>query len=125
MSKLIYEDESYKIRGAIFEVYKNLGPGFLEAVYQEALELEFTDNKIAFVPKLSLEINYKHHQLRQVYKPDFLCYNKIIVEIKAVHNILPEHEAQLMNYLKATKLQLGFLVNFGHYPQVQIERCVL
>jgi GxxExxY protein len=125
MNNLIFEQESYEIRGAIFEVYKELGAGFLESVYQEALELELMDHKMTFVAQHTLEINYKHHQLKQFYKPDFLCYNKIILEIKAVQNLLPEHEAQIINYLKATGLKLAFLVNFGHHPQVQIKRFVL
>lgn len=125
MNNLIFEEESYRIRGSVFEVYKELGAGFLETVYQEALELEFGDQKIPFTAQHTLEINYKHHQLKQFYLPDFLCYNKIIIEIKAVQNLLPEHEAQVMNYLKATGLKLAFLVNFGHHPQVQIKRFVL
>jgi len=122
--KLIYPDESYQIRGAIYEVYQEMGAGFLESVYQECLEMEMNQKNIPYVAQPKLKLFYKNQKLHQHYIPDFICYNKIIVEIKAVKNLLDEHRAQLHNYLKATGLQLGFLVNFGHYPGVTIERIV-
>lgn len=124
MGKLLFEEESYKIQGAIFEVYKELGNGFLEAVYQEALEIEFSKRNIPFKSQNKIEINYKGVILKQTYIPDFICYDKIIIEIKAVQTLLKEHEAQLHNYLKATNMKVGFLVNFNHYPQVDIRRIV-
>ncbi len=124
MGKLLFEEESYNIQGAIFEVYKELGNGFLEAVYQEALEIEFTKRNIPFKSQNKIEINYKGVILKQTYIPDFICYDKIIIEIKAVQTLLKEHEAQLHNYLKATNMKVGFLVNFNHYPQVDIRRIV-
>ena len=123
-NELLFRDESYAIRGAVFEVYREMGCGFLEAVYQECLLREFTQQGIPFVAQPMLELFYKHEKLQQVYRPDFICYGKIVVELKAVTEITNEHRAQLHNYLKATKLQLGFLVNFGHYPKATIERIV-
>ncbi|MBN1365936.1 MAG: GxxExxY protein [Syntrophaceae bacterium] len=123
--KILYKDECYKIQGAVFEVYREMGNGFLEAVYQECLEREFSKQAITFQAQLELKLTYKEEPLKQTYKPDFICYEKIIVELKAVKKIAPEHKAQLINYLKATGLRLGMLVNFGHYPKVEIERIVL
>lgn len=120
----LFEGESYLIRGAVFEVYREMGCGFLEAVYQECLEKELRKQNIPFVSQPALELFYKKEKLQQSYKPDLICYGKIIVEIKAVKEICNEHRAQLHNYLKATKLQLGFIVNFGHYPKAIIERVV-
>ena len=122
---LIFEEESFAIRGACFEVYKTLGSGFLEAVYQEALAQEFRLQNISFLEQCELMLQYKGIPLKQTYKPDFVCFGKIIVEIKAVENIAPEHEAQLLNYLKITGYPLGFLVNFGHYPKIEVRRYVL
>ena len=116
--------ESFALRGAFFEVYMTLGCGFLESVYQECLELELYSRGIPFVSQRVLQLKYKGHILTQTYKPDFICYNQIIVEIKALSQLVGEHEAQLQNYLKATGLRLGFLVNFGHYPKVEIKRIV-
>jgi len=123
--KIILEDESYKIRGAVFEVYKEIGSGFLEAVYQECLVKEFSNRGISFVSQPELTITYKGEVLNQKYKPDFICYDNIILELKTVKELLPEHRAQLINYLKATKKPLGFLINFSSHPQVKIERFVL
>ena len=120
----LYENESYLIRGAVFEVYREMGCGFLEAVYQECLEKELRKQNIPFISQPALELFYKQEKLQQSYKPDLICYDKIILEIKAVKEICNEHRAQLHNYLKATKLQLGFIVNFGHYPKAAIERVV-
>ncbi len=125
MDNLLYKDECYHIQGAIFEVYREMGCGFLEAVYQECLEREFAARQIPFVAQKELTLVYKHQPLKQIYKPDFVCYEKIIVELKAVTANAPEHKAQLFNYLKASGLKLGLLVNFGHYPKVEIDRIVL
>jgi GxxExxY protein len=122
MSNLIYEEESYLIRGACIEVHKEMGNGYLEAVYQECLEREFSVRGIPFQSQQELVLHYKGEQLRQTYKPDFICFGKIIVEIKGVAKIHSEHQAQIINYLKATGFKLGFLVNFGSHPQAQIER---
>ena len=123
--EIIYKDEAYAIQGACFEVYKTLGSGFLEAVYQEALAQEFRLQNIPFAEQCELKLQYKNSPLHQTYKPDFICFDKIIVEIKAVSTLAPEHEAQLLNYLKITNMRLGLLVNFGHYPKVEIKRFAL
>ena len=122
MGKLIYEDLSYKIRGALFEVYKEKGCGFLEDVYQECLEIEMGMQEIPFEAQYPLKLKYKGRPLQKKYIPDFICFGKIIVEIKAVKEVNDEHRAQVYNYLRATGYKLGLLVNFGHHPQVQIER---
>ena len=116
-NKIIYKEESYLIQGAIFEVYREMGCGFLEAVYQECLERELRLCGVPFVAQPELIFSYKGETLKQKYKPDLICYEKIIIELKAVKQTAPEHEAQLINYLKATNLKLGFLVNFGAYPK--------
>jgi len=122
--KIIYEDECYRIQGAIFEVYKEMGCGFLEAVYQKCLEREFYQRQIPYGVKQEINLSYKNEPLDLAYVPDFMCYGKIIVEIKAVKEIAPEHRAQLLNYLKATSMKLGLLANFGSHPKVQIVRMV-
>ena len=124
MERLIFEKESYNIRGSILDVYHEIGNGFLEAVYQECLELEFGLREIQFLSQKPISLEYKKMKLKQKYIPDFICYDKIVVELKSVRKILPEHEAQLINYLKATKLKLGFLVNFSAFPKVDIRRFV-
>ncbi len=121
-AEFLYKEESYAIRGAVFEVYKEIGSGFLEAVYQKCLDKEFTRQGIPFTAQTQLNLAYKGETLKQIYVPDFICYGKIIIEIKGVTNLIPKHRAQLLNYMKATHIKLGFLVNFGHYPQVEIER---
>jgi len=125
MNELIYEEETFAIRGAVFEVYVEMGSGFLEAVYQECFEKELRRKNIPFVAQKELSLVYKEEVLQQKYKPDFICYDKIIVELKAVKEIAPEHKAQLLNYLKTTGLELGLLINFGSYPRTQIERMIL
>jgi len=122
MSHVIYKDESYLIIGACFEVYKAKGCGFVEAVYQECLEIELEYKKIPFNAQKQLDLFYRGLKLKQIYKPDFVCFGKIIVEIKAVENLAKEHRAQTMNYLKATGFSLGLLINFGHYPKLEYER---
>ena len=125
MGELIYEEESYVVKWAVFEVYKAMGAGFLEAVYQECLEEELKVRGIPFVAQPEIKISYKGRMLHQSYRADIVCYDKIILELKAVSALLPEHSAQLFNYLRATKMKLGFLVNFGHYPGVEIKRIAL
>jgi len=122
MNDLIYKDETFKIMGACFEVYKDKGCGFLEPVYQECLEIELELQGILFVSQKSLALKYKGRQLKQTYEPDFICYDKIIMEIKAVSQLADEHRAQVINYLHATGFKLGLLVNFGHYPKLEWER---
>ena len=125
MTEIIYREESYRIMGACFEVYKEKGCGFLEAVFQECLELEFGDQGIPFVAHPQLALTYKGRVLRQTYTPDFICSGKIILEIKAVSALVDEHRAQVHNYLRATGHRLGLLVNFGHFPKLEYERIAL
>lgn len=124
-NKVIFREESFAIQGAIFEVYRVMGSGFLEAVYQECLAIEFNKRNIPFTAQVEMPLAYKSELLIQKYRADFICFEKIIIEIKAVKDIGDEHRAQIINYLKATNFRLGLLVNFGHYPKVTIERIVV
>ena len=124
-SKILYKEESYAIIGACFNVYKEKGNGFLEAVYQECLEIEFYFQEIPYGTQINLQLTYRDRVLKQTYKPDFLCYNKIIVEIKALSKIVDEHRAQILNYLNGSGFKLGLLINFGHNPKLEYERFVL
>jgi GxxExxY protein len=124
MTELIYKNESYLIIGAAIEVNKELGCGFLEAIYQEAFAMELTNKNIVFSREVSLPIFYKGKQLQKYYCPDFVCYNSIIVELKAVNTLDTIHEAQVINYLKATGLKLGLLINFGE-KSLKYKRLVL
>jgi len=110
---LIYKEEVYQIIGAALEVHKELGCGFLEAVYQEALELEFQFQNIPYIREPKLSIYYKEQLLNKYYEADFICFDKIIIETKALSGLVSEHESQLLNYLKATRLKVGLLINFG------------
>ena len=121
---LIWKDESYAILGACFAVYKDKDCGFLEPVYHECLEIEFNRQGIPFFSKPPQTLQYRGRTLVQTFTPDFICYNKIILEIKAVSALVNEHRAQLLNYLNATGCELGLLVNFGHYPGLEYERLV-
>jgi GxxExxY protein len=125
MTTLKFEEESFRIRGAVFEVYREMGSGFLEGVYQECLERELRRQAVPFTAQKELVLRYKGELLKQTYRPDFVCYDSIIVEIKAVRELANEHRAQVLNYLNAAGMELGFLVNFGHHPKVEIERLVL
>ncbi len=118
---MIYPEECHAIRGAVYEVYTTLGPGFAEDVYQEALEMELAERGIPFESQPRVRIYYKERVLDKVFVPDLICFGKIIVELKAVKNLLPEHEAQVINYLQATRMLLGMLVNFGTFPRVEIR----
>lgn len=110
---VLLKDESYNIIGACMAVHRELGCGFLEPVYQEALEHEFKQRNIPYVREKSLTILYKGHLLDKKYQVDFICYGNIIIELKALQALNSLHDAQLINYLKATNMQLGILVNFG------------
>ena len=123
-ANLLFEQESYQIIGACFEVYRDKGCGFLESVYQECMEIELRLRGIPFAALKPLVLEYKNCPLRTKFEPDFVCYEKIILELKAVSQLADEHRAQVHNYLKATGLKLGLLANFSHYPKIQIERIV-
>jgi len=122
--ELIYKEECYWIIGACFEVYNEKGCGFLEPVYQECMEIELEFQKVAFTSKEQLKLFYRGRELKQKYIPDFICFGKIIVELKAVSNLTDKHRAQVINYLNATGYQLGLLINFGGYPKIEWERLV-
>ena len=110
--------------GACFEVYKDKGCGFVEPVYQECLSIELQHQGIPSIEQQQLDLFYREQKLTHIYKPDFVCFGKIIIEIKAVQSLVAEHRAQVMNYLKATGYALGLLVNFGHFPKLEYERIV-
>ena len=122
---LVHEEETFRIRGALIEVSNAMGHGFLEAVYQECVALEFVARDIAFQATPRLSLTYKGTVLAQTYAPDFVCYGRVIVELKAVRELAPEHRAQLCNYLKATGLRVGLLANFGAAGRVAIERIIM
>jgi len=122
LAEIIYKEESYKIVGACFEVYKQKGCGFLEHVYQECLKFEFEIQETPFIFEPKIQLEYKGRLLEQYFKPDFVCFGKIIVELKAVANLIDEHRAQTLNYLNATNFELALLVNFGHHPKLEYER---
>ncbi len=119
--ELVLRDEVYQVVGAAMEVMNQLGCGFLEAVYQEALAIEFDERELPHVPQKRLEISYKGRPLNKEYIVDFLCHEQIVVEIKAAKAITEIDEAQILNYLKATNLPVGLIVNFGA-PQLQWKR---
>ena len=123
MSDLIYKEEAYELIGACMEVHKQLGNGFLEQVYQEALELELKDRNIPFQREAKLSIEYKRQILKKYYIADFICFGRIILELKALSDLTSEHESQVLNYLKATDLKLGLLINFGS-RRLQYKRFV-
>lgn len=113
MGSIIYKDESYAIVGAAMQVHTSLGCGFVEKVYQEALEIEFTKRGIPFEREKRLLIKYNSQVLKTDFYVDFLCYDAIVVELKAVSEVVNEHKAQVINYLKAGNYRLGYLMNFG------------
>lgn len=120
--ELVYKEECYAIMGACFAVYREMGSGFLESVYQECLEIELKAAGIPFTSKPELGLTYCGTPLAKTFAPDLVCYGKIIVELKAISKLADEHRAQLLNYLAATGHALGLLVNFGHHPGVEWER---
>jgi GxxExxY protein len=121
---LIFGKEVYEIIGAAIEVHKTLGHGFLEAIYQEALEYELSDRKIPFSSQIELKVKYKDRYLQKTYIADIIAYDKIIIELKALTNLSGKEEAQLINYLKATGFKVGLLINFGSPNKLEWKRFV-
>jgi GxxExxY protein len=121
----LFQQEGYDFMAAAFAVYNDLGNGFLEDVYHESLEFELTDRNISFVSHPTLTIFYRGRPLQKRYQADLIVIDEIIVELKAVRALAPEHEAQLLNYLKATRKKVGYLVNFSAYPKLEWKRMVL
>jgi GxxExxY protein len=124
MAELIYKDEVYAIIGAAMEVYNRLGPGFLEPVYQEALAIEMAHRAIPLKEQAEIKITYRDQPLKKTYVADYLCYDKVIVEIKAINSLTSREEAQTINYLKATGYKVGVLINFGAHPSLEWKRIV-
>ena len=122
MPEIVYKKESYAIIGACFEVYNEKGCGLLEPVYQECLGIEFEYQRIPAIAKPSLTLSYRGRILKQTYEADYVCFGKIIVELKAVSALIDEHRGQLLNYLHTAGFDLGLLVNFGHYLKLEYER---
>jgi GxxExxY protein len=121
---LLFKEECYQIVGCCMEVHKQLGGGFREAVYQEALEIEFIDHNLPFEREKKMKIKYKGQILRKKYFVDFLCFNEVIIELKAVSELTNNHKGQLFNYLKASEKRLGILVNFGT-EKLEYKRFIL
>ncbi len=125
MSEILFEKESYDVMGACFEVYKEKGAGFVEPIYHECLEIEFSIRGTPAVHHPGLALEYKGHRLKRNYEADFVAYSKVLLEVKAVKALTDEHRAQVINYLKATGFQLGLLVNYGRVGGLQWERIIL
>lgn len=120
----LFEEDIYQIIGACMAVHRELGSGFLEAVYQEALSIEFEASNVPFVKEQRLQVTYKDRVLNKFYYADFVCFGKIIVELKAIEVLLKEHKGQVLNYLKATGYKLGLLINFGA-QSLEYKRVIL
>ena len=125
MSDYLYKKESYAIIGAALEVYNELGPGFLEIIYHDAMKIELSEQNIPFESEKPLSVCYRWHTLAHEYFADIICYERIILELKAVKEIHDAHIAQVMNYLKATGLALGYVINFGHIKKLQWQRVLI
>ncbi len=125
MKAEIYKDEGYKLMGAVFEVYNEQGYGMAEEIYQESLELELEIRAIPFRAKQELACFYKGRELKRRYVPDLFVFKCLVVELKAVSQLLPEHEAQLFNYMRITKQPVGYLINFGHKDTLEWKRFIL
>jgi GxxExxY protein len=121
---ILYADETFLIRNALFEVYREKGCGFTELIYQECLETELALQGIPYDARRQIPLTYKGRKLRHTFVPDVICYDKIILELKAVSDLTNEHRSQIINYLKATGMKLGLLINFGAKGGVVIERFV-
>ena len=125
MKTEIYKDEGYKLTGAAFEVYNEQGYGLAEEIYQESLEIELEMRGISFRAKQELKCFYKGRELKKRYVPDLVAFVCLVVELKAVSQILPEHEAQVFNYMRITKQPVGYLINFGHKGTLEWKRFIL
>jgi len=125
MKPEIYKDEGYKLMGAAFEVYNDRGYGLAEEIYQECLEIELGLQSISFRAKQELTCSYKGRQLKKRYVPDLFVFGVLVVELKAVSQLEPEHEAQLINYMRITRQPVGYLINFGHKDSLEWKRIIL
>lgn len=125
MKPEIYKDEGYKLMGAAFEVYNEKGFGLAEEIYQECLEIELTSRAIPFRSRPELKCFYKGRELKKRYLPDLFVFECLVAELKSVSQILPEHEAQLINYMRITRQPVGYLINFGHKDTLEWKRFIL
>ena len=125
MKAEIYKDEGYQLMGAAFEVYNERGYGLAEEIYQECLEIELALRQIPFIPKQELKCFYKGHELKKRYVTDLFVFGGLVVELKSVAQLAPEHEAQLLNYMRITKQPVGYLINFGHQDSLEWKRFIL
>jgi len=124
MMELILKDEVFAVVGTAMEVYNELGSGFLEAVYQEAMEIELLNRHIPFESQKKLQIQYKDKKLNKEYVADLICYNSVLIELKAVEKLSGKEESQIINYLKATGIKVGVLINFGSKNKLEWKRFV-
>ncbi len=122
---LLFEQESNLVLGACFEVFKDKGSGYLESVYHECLKIEFGLRQIPFLSKPKLPLTYKGVTLDSTFEPDFICFDKIIMEIKAVTELNDIHRAKVLHYLHSSHCRVGYLINFHSHPKLQFERYVL
>lgn len=122
---LLYKEEVFKTIGCAIEVYNELGPGFLESVYEEALKFEFEKAEIPCENQVQLRISYKGKELKKYFIADFIVFNKILIELKAEEHLTDMDKAQVINYLKATGLKLGLLINFGNKEKLDWKRLIL
>ena len=118
------KQEGYDLMGAAFEVYNVLGYGMAEEIYQQSLEIELGLRQIPFASKAELQASYKEHKLTTVYRPDLLVYNEIVIELKAIKALAPEHEAQLFNYMRISKKKVGYLINYGAANELEWKRII-
>ena len=123
-TELLYKEEVYQIVGAAIEVHKEMGHGFLEAVYEEAMMLESEERNIPCENQVKVPIYYKQKKLKKEYVADYVGYGKIIVEFKSMPHLTTKEEAQLLNYLKATRMKVGLLINFGRHGKLEWKRFI-
>ena len=121
----MFQQEGYDFMAAAFEVYNEIGYGMAEEIYQQSLEIELAIRNIPFLTKQELEVSYKGHKLATSYKPDLIVFGGVVVELKAVTELLPEHEAQIFNYMRISRMAVGYLANFGHKGDLQWKRFVV
>ncbi len=123
--ELLFKDEVYAIVGAAIEVHREMRNGFLEAVYQEALQIELTTRNIPHIALAPINVHYKGHTLKKFYVADFVCYGSVLVEIKVMDHLTTREEAQLLNYMNATRMRVGLLINFGDAGRLDWQRFIL
>ena len=125
MKTILYREESYAIMGAAFEVYNTLGSGLPESVYHECLSIEFIAREIPFRSEEDINVYYKKRKISKKFRADFVCYDKIILELKAVSFLNDEHRGQILSYLRASKYEVGILMNFGQVKELRYERFLI